>query len=424
MIDSVNKYSKKTARLINNLTYGSTIILLPFNCIGMLLIGKNYHFLLNLFFVIYFSIVFIFARKLKAPEKSLFFHLAYGLVAFFVASITLNIMFYQQMLMYSVLFNSIIVYLLIFYSPYLLEKRHILILGLVWAVFLVIVFFFIQTPLKYNLYPVLVVSTFIVVISVYKFIRVFTTEIFGIEEYTKQIEAQSQELKKSNDENKKLLSIISHDLRSPMLTIQQLLGYMEKSPEKTTLEDIRTLESLSSDTISLIENILNWSLQQSNKLFITPDYWDITPIVDRVIALYSANAKLKGIELINEIPEYTVAYFDYQSVSAIIRNLINNALKFTYNEGIVTINIEKNAGNIKINVIDSGIGMEPAQISALLQHATAESLNGTDGESGSGLGINLCKQLISRNNGNLFIESQINKGTTVSFTLPLNEPAV
>ena len=245
-------------------------------------------------------------------------------------------------------------------------------------------------------------------------------EIFRIE---------NDELKNINISKDKFFSIIAHDLRSPFATIYSFISLMKKhhknlSKEKI-MELISELEQIVTNTYSLLENLLEWSRMQSGIIDYQPTKIDIKDITNHVVSLITLQASQKNIEILNNIKESNTLFADGFMIRTILRNLLNNAIKFTNPNGKIEIKQKKGKDFLTIFVIDNGIGMPKEAQKKLFKLETSFSTSGTNQEKGTGLGLILCKEFIKKNKGDIFVKSNLEKGTTFYFTLPLlNEKGV
>ena len=236
------------------------------------------------------------------------------------------------------------------------------------------------------------------------------------------LEENNEQLKNLNSTKNKLFSIISHDLRSPfhiILGFQSLLvrKYNEFSDiERLTM--LRQLNSTSNQVYYLLENLLNWAKIQTSSIKHAPVRFNLKNVILRKSDLYWDIAEVKGIQIEQEIPEELFAYADVALLETAVRNLINNAIKFTPAGGSILIKASENEKMITVSVIDSGIGMNANQMETLFDIEQTQSRYGTLGEKGSGLGLLLCKEFVEKNNGTITVESQPGKGSTFSFTVP------
>ena len=239
------------------------------------------------------------------------------------------------------------------------------------------------------------------------------------EEYIKKINDELESATKNKD---KFFSIISHDLRSPLSGIMSLLDIivtdydtMEEDEKKEILfEAAKTSKS----TFTLMENLLEWSRVQTGKMNFEPQNISLTMVLNNLKNLYYQKLKEKSISLNFEFETEFFAYADIQITETILRNLISNAIKFTPEFGTIFISFENIDDQIVVKVKDTGVGMDENQISQLFKIDISYSSIGTAGERGTGLGLILCKELVEKQGGNLWIESELGSGSTFFFTLP------
>lgn len=241
----------------------------------------------------------------------------------------------------------------------------------------------------------------------------------------KLLESESQ-LSKSNAEKDKFFSIISHDLRSPLSGIMGLAEtvttYFDKYSREDIYDSINTLFGTSKHLYKLLDNLLLWSRVQRGVVDFMPDSVSFSSISRSVIDLLNYNAKQKGINLIDQIPPDMYVYTDLNMANTILRNLVSNAIKFTSSGGSITIHSSFSANNYaEIKVTDTGVGMTQEVIDKLFRLDTHHTSLGTASEQGTGLGLILCKEMAEKNGGAIRVESQVGKGTTFAFTIPLSD---
>jgi signal transduction histidine kinase len=168
-----------------------------------------------------------------------------------------------------------------------------------------------------------------------------------------------------------------------------------------------------------LDNILHWSVSQLNGINASPVKVNVHEISHDVLELYSEIARVKGVRLINDVPTGIAVWADKEQIRLVIRNLVSNALKFTIAGGHVTIGAGILDSSARVHVKDTGVGISGDDISKLFVKQTLWSERGTNNEKGLGLGLLLCKEFIEKNNGSLEIKSEAGVGTTIAFTLPL-----
>ncbi len=237
------------------------------------------------------------------------------------------------------------------------------------------------------------------------------------------IKRYSKEMEELNAEKDKFFSIISHDLRSPF---QGLLGlsnamieeYETLTPEETKLF-INNIHNSAKSLFNLIENLLQWSRIQRGKLDLQPVITGLYEEVLYVFNLLQRNASNKEIKLTNTVNEGMKVMSDVNILHSTLQNLISNSIKFTPRSGEIKIVAEKDVEFVSVSVIDNGIGISEDDIQKLFRIDTQHSTPGTEREAGTGLGLVICKELIQRQGGNIWVESEAGKGSTFTFTLPV-----
>jgi PAS domain S-box-containing protein len=239
------------------------------------------------------------------------------------------------------------------------------------------------------------------------------------EEKIKKINAK---LTESNETKDKFFSIISHDLKSPLSGLMGILEILDTSyetlQENEKIEIITEAAKSSKSTYALIENLLEWSSVKSDKLPFEPKKVNLLAVINNIGTLYNQNFKNKGITLkVNVKPETTV-FTDIKIIETIFRNLISNAIKFTAQNGSVLVNSKEDKNFTVIQVNDTGIGMDQDEMEKLFRIDKSHSTRGTDDEEGTGLGLILCKELVEKQGGKIWVVSKKGEGSTFYFTLP------
>ena len=253
----------------------------------------------------------------------------------------------------------------------------------------------------------------------------FEEMMFLVDEYyddNQKLIQENDSLEKSNAVKDKLLSIISHDLRSPMSSLQALLGlFNTNSIARTDLVDFfGKLLSRVENTSTMLENLLHWSQYQLKGLEPIFDRIDMQMIIDECINLYRMQAEQKHIVIDNTLKTSVHVWADVEMLKVILRNLISNALKFTHSGGIITIKSLTKDHFAIVSVRDTGVGISPenqARMFAVANFTTP----GTEKEKGTGLGLMLCKDFVEHNQGKIWLDSKVNVGTTFNFSIPLVE---
>ncbi len=231
------------------------------------------------------------------------------------------------------------------------------------------------------------------------------------------------ELKEANATKDKFFSIIAHDLKVPFSVI---LGFVEllQSEYNNFTEDerkkyIKEIFKASENTYNLLENLLTWARSQQRKIVISKEKLNLRKLVNNCIKPYLKNAENKNIRIINNIFEEIYIYVDRYTICTVIGNLTNNAIKFSHSESIITISAkEKEENIIEICVSDTGVGIKQEVIDKLFRIDESYSTVGTNNETGTGLGLILCKEFVKKNGGTIYMRSRVGKGSDFIVSLP------
>jgi len=230
------------------------------------------------------------------------------------------------------------------------------------------------------------------------------------------------ELKIANSTKDKFFSIISHDLRGPIGNLMQMseIIYDDYNSKIEISKDLIECQKINSkNTFYLLENLLNWSKINKKEIDFNPKIISINGIIKDNLEIFNYEINKKNISIYNNIKKEIKAYGDENMIHLIIRNLLSNAIKFTTKNGHININSKTEKSYINIKFSDNGKGIQKKNIEKILSDYNFYSTYGTEKEKGNGIGLKLCKNFIKINNGTFKIESELNKGSTFSFTLPL-----
>ena len=238
-----------------------------------------------------------------------------------------------------------------------------------------------------------------------------------------EIQLKNEQLHQANAEKDKFFSIIAHDLRGPF---QPLLGFtlmLAEDLPKLRQDEIQkmalSMRSAANKLFDLLENLLEWSRMQRGLINFEPGSFFLLPKISESLVLVQHAIAEKGIEIRYDVSEDLRVFADGNMFESIIRNLVSNALKFTAPRGNISI-IARSAGDhwVEIKVNDTGIGMNKEIVENLFRLDTNTNRKGTEGEPSTGLGLIICKDLIKKHGGKLWVESEEGKGSTFYFTLP------
>ncbi|MEJ8844258.1 ATP-binding protein [Lacibacter sp. H375] len=237
--------------------------------------------------------------------------------------------------------------------------------------------------------------------------------------YTQEIEKQKEELAELNNLKSKLFSVISHDLRTPLYGLRNLF----KSVEQYDLpaEEIKVLiPDVVKDlhyTTDLMENLLQWAKSQMKGESVSPQLIDMNKLIQDVQQVVRLQAENKQVYLKTKAEKPVYIYADKEMIEVVLRNLISNAIKFTPKEGEVMIDVKEDEELIEVLVSDTGTGMSEEAKNKLFGDEHFKT-KGTSNESGTGLGLMICKEFLKKNGGNIHVKSELGKGSTFAFTLP------
>lgn len=239
----------------------------------------------------------------------------------------------------------------------------------------------------------------------------------------KKVEQRTRELQELNATKDKFFSIIAHDLKNPFNALIGFSSYLvesyDETPDDQKLNFLKTMHEAAESGYKLLENLLEWSRAQTGRISWNPEEVFISAIISETKELLQKSAQNKKIEIHTTVGDDVKAFADENMVKTIIRNLLSNAIKYTPEGGIIRIDSEGINGMIQLNVIDNGVGIKEEDIPRLFNIGEDFSTNGTNEEQGSGLGLILCKEFAEKNGGKIWVKSEVGKGTSFSFTLPL-----
>ncbi len=250
----------------------------------------------------------------------------------------------------------------------------------------------------------------------------------AIEDLADEVEERKKtadELREANTTKDKFFSIIAHDLKSPFNT---LLGFSDLLVEQWAefddsekLEFVKRIKSTSENTYKLVTNLLEWSRLQKGSIDFNPVKTNIRYLADISITHLKHDAELKEIQFQIDIPGFINAFADQNMVNFVFRNLISNAIKFTPRHGLILIGAKSHENRIICKVEDNGVGLSREAMDNIFKLENTISTKGTEGETGTGLGLILCKEFVKKNRGSIWVESTPEKGSKFFFSLPVSE---
>lgn len=246
--------------------------------------------------------------------------------------------------------------------------------------------------------------------------------LFKTIQLNKKLVVRERELQTANHTKDRLFSIIGHDLRNPISNISMVLDLIKSrsiNPESEALI-LGQVHDDALTTLQTLDNLLKWGSAQMNGVKVQPVRFEVKEVMDREFKQLQNIATRKQISLTESIPDHLFVFADSEHFRFVLRNLLYNAIKFTYNNGAISFEVESiNDHQVLFKVKDSGIGMSKEKQSKLFSQF-GQSEHGTDNESGSGIGLMLCKQFVTENGGELWVESEEGKGAEFKFSLKLH----
>ena len=244
------------------------------------------------------------------------------------------------------------------------------------------------------------------------------------EELTHQkvmIEKQRKELESLNATKDKFFSIIAHDLKNPFASLIGASDFLVNSSEELSQDQLHNFHEIINQSArkgyKLLENLLEWARMQTGNIKFKPKQVDLWNLVNEVVNLLTGSAEHKEISLSAEIDENLMAFVDENMIDTVVRNLVSNAIKFTPRGGVVKVSSQAIGQFIEITVADSGIGITSENIGKLFKIDEKVTQSGTENESGTGLGLILCKEFVEKHGGEIRVESELGKGSKFIFTI-------
>jgi signal transduction histidine kinase len=239
----------------------------------------------------------------------------------------------------------------------------------------------------------------------------------------KKVEQRTKELSELNATKDKFFSIIAHDLKNPFNALMGfstlLIDDYDSFDDDEKKDLIQTMSDASENAYKLLQNLLEWSRSQTGSISWNPETIHLDKIATETIDLLQNQAMNKDITIKGIVPANTSVYADSNMVTTVIRNLMSNALKYTPKGGEVKLFASKQGNFIEVTIEDNGIGIRKEDKEKLFRIDVNFSTNGTDNETGTGLGLILCREFVEKNGGKIWVESEEGKGSKFKFTLPL-----
>ena len=242
-------------------------------------------------------------------------------------------------------------------------------------------------------------------------------------ENTHALKKNEIHLNGANNTKIRLFSIIAHDLKGPINSFKSLLDLFNNSKVSQT-EFMHFMPQIGENIESIaftLNNLLTWGQSQMNGLSTKPDFINVNTLVEDSLRLLSKQADVKSISTINKVEDHVITWSDRDQIDIVIRNLISNAVKFTRAHGTITVAAIEQNEFWQIQIKDNGVGMSEDVLTNIFSEKETSTTYGTQNEKGTGLGLRVCKEMVENNGGTIWVESEIEKGSTFYFTLPKGE---
>lgn len=239
------------------------------------------------------------------------------------------------------------------------------------------------------------------------------------------INRQNDELRKLNADKDHFMQILAHDLRNPFNALMGISDIAMKEIQELDKEKIaeylKIINQTAHKTYNLLDDLLIWSKSQSGLLSFHPQEYSLIDIFNDIVELNQEMANDKNITINCIVSKKIKVFADKSMLKTVLRNLISNAIKYTNTRGEINIFAENDTNQVIISVSDNGVGISKENISKLFDISYQNTTKGTKGESGTGLGLLLCKEFVEKHDGKIWVESELERGSTFKFTLPLKK---
>ncbi|MBE0662417.1 MAG: HAMP domain-containing histidine kinase [Bacteroidales bacterium] len=235
-------------------------------------------------------------------------------------------------------------------------------------------------------------------------------------------EVRENEISQIVSTRNKFIALISHDLRGPFSSIMCALDLLKLKLTRRNIKDIERYVDIATDsanrTLHLLDDLLTWTISQNKENCFRPVMINLHEVISGELKGFKFASMQKRITLCRKVSENLIVKADLQMIKTVIRNLISNAIKFTPNDGIITVSATESKQLIQISVKDNGIGISAADRKSLFDPKKIHSMPGTNSETGVGLGLLLCKEFVEMHGGKIWVEKAGSVGSEFKFNLP------
>ncbi len=239
----------------------------------------------------------------------------------------------------------------------------------------------------------------------------------------KVLTVQKREIDELNSTKDKLFSILAHDLKNPISSVIGLAELLKDESvilsESKRAQLISNLYEVGLSSNRILDEVLSWSQIQANQVIVESQEINLGELVERVVANQQPIAGVKNISISYSVNTDFIVQSDYNIVSTVLRNLIANAIKYSYSNAEILVSVDLIVDFVEVSIKDNGVGLSDDIKESLLHSVNIQSTRGTSNEKGSGLGLVICRELITKIGGKLLVKSEVGKGSTFSFTIPI-----
>lgn len=236
---------------------------------------------------------------------------------------------------------------------------------------------------------------------------------------------QKREIDELNSTKDKLFSILAHDLKNPISSVIGLAELLKDDSvnlsETKRAQLLSNLHEVGLSSNRILDEVLSWSQIQANQVVVESQEINLRELVERVVTNQQPIAGVKNISISYSVNTEVSVQSDYNIVSTVLRNLIANAIKYSYSNAEILVSVDLIVDFVEVSIKDNGVGMSDNIKESLLHSVNIQSTLGTSNEKGSGLGLVICRELITKIGGKLLVESEVGKGSTFSFTIPIRD---
>lgn len=243
----------------------------------------------------------------------------------------------------------------------------------------------------------------------------------------RQLSMQKEELKQINTAKDRMFLVIGHDLRGPVWNLRALIELIREDIDSNDTaamnENFYALSRAVQSVSDLLENLLYWAKSQDGKMLFNPAPTDMNQLVSKSILPYKPWAEVKNITInYQQNNGELMVHADANMIQTVIRNLLSNAIKYSFRDSSIDIALDRHNNSCRFTITDKGVGLEPDELKRMAENEKIKQQKGTGNETGSGIGLSLCRDFINRHNEELKVESEKGAGTRFSFNLPLLNP--